>query len=70
MGSFTRFRLMSEDSEMAYKITDACVACGACTGTCPVEAIKEGDVYSIDADGCIDCGSCVDSCPSGAIMEG
>lgn len=55
---------------MAYKITDACVACGACTGTCPVEAIKEGDVYSIDADGCIDCGSCVDSCPSGAIMEG
>ncbi len=55
---------------MAYKITDDCVACGACMGTCPTEAIKEADgAYSIDADACIDCGSCVDSCPSGAIVE-
>ncbi|MFW6145785.1 MAG: DUF362 domain-containing protein [Planctomycetota bacterium] len=55
---------------MAYKITDACVACGACVDACPVDAIKEGDPkYTIDPDACIDCGSCVDACPSEAIEE-
>ena len=39
---------------MAYKITDACVACGTCIGECPVEAISAGDIYVIDADKCID----------------
>ena len=44
---------------MAYKITDACIACGACAAECPVEAISEGEnIYVIDADACIDCGSC------------
>ena len=32
---------------MAYKITDACVACGTCIGECPVEAISAGDIYVI-----------------------
>ncbi|MFW6061457.1 MAG: DUF362 domain-containing protein [Planctomycetota bacterium] len=54
---------------MAYKITDECVACGACMGTCPTEAIQEGEPYTIDPDACIDCGTCVDSCPTGAIVE-
>ncbi len=53
---------------MAYKITDACVACGSCLPECPVEAISEGDIYVIDAELCIDCGACVDACPSGAII--
>ena len=49
---------------MAYKITDACIACGACAAECPVEAISEGDgIYVVDADACIDCGSCADACP-------
>jgi len=53
---------------MAYKISDECVACGACVGECPVDAIAEGDpIYVIDADGCIDCGVCVSSCPVDAI---
>lgn len=52
---------------MAYKITDACIACGACASDCPVEAISEGDgIYVIDADKCIDCGACEGSCPVGA----
>lgn len=52
---------------MAYKISDACVACGACQPVCPVEAISEGDIYKINPDTCIDCGACVSECPSDAI---
>ena len=52
---------------MAYKITDACISCGACAADFPVEAISEGDsIYVIDADKCIDCGACEGSCPVGA----
>ena len=44
---------------MAYKITDACIACGTCAGECPVGAISEGDgKYEINADTCIECGAC------------
>lgn len=56
---------------MAYKITDACVACGACAGQCPVEAIVEGDgKFEIKEDTCVDCGACAAQCPVEAIVEG
>ena len=56
---------------MAYKITDACVNCGACEGECPVTAISEkNDARWIDPDKCIDCGSCVSACPTDAIIAG
>ena len=54
---------------MAYKITDECIACGACKDECPVEAISEGDIYVIDADACIDCGACAGACPVDAPVE-
>jgi ferredoxin len=57
------------DPTMAHRITDSCVACGACAAECPTEAIKEGDpIYTIDAETCIDCGACVSACPSEAIV--
>ena len=40
---------------MAFKITDDCIACGACEAECPVGAIS--------------CGACADVCPVGAPVE-
>ncbi len=41
---------------MAHKITEDCIACGACEPECPNEAISEGDpYYIIDAVKCKDC---------------
>ena len=55
---------------MAFKISDACVSCGACAAQCAVGCIKEGDShYEIDASACVSCGSCAATCPVGAISE-
>jgi len=55
---------------MAYKITDACINCGACASECPVQSISEGDSkYVIDADTCIDCGACAEVCPVSAAEQ-
>jgi len=41
---------------MAYKITEECIACGACEPECPNEAITEGEeIYVIDPDKCTEC---------------
>jgi ferredoxin len=54
---------------MAHRITDDCLACGACVDECPNDAISEGDpIYVIDPELCDDCGTCVDSCPNDAIV--
>ncbi|GHU46011.1 ferredoxin [Clostridia bacterium] len=53
---------------MAYFIDDKCISCGSCAGSCPVEAISEGDgKYVIDEDKCADCGVCAGDCPVEAI---
>lgn len=55
---------------MAFVIGSDCVSCGACAGTCPVEAISQGsEHYEIDAGKCISCGACAGTCPVGAISE-
>ena len=53
---------------MAYVINEDCIACGSCLDECPVNAIAEGEIYSIDPDTCTDCGTCADVCPSEAIQ--
>ncbi len=59
------------EKNMAYKITDDCISCGACAANCPVNAISEGEnKYEIDADTCISCGNCASVCPVGAPVEG
>ena len=55
---------------VAYKISDECIACGACADTCPCSAISEGDgKYEINPDECISCGACAAGCPVEAISE-
>jgi ferredoxin len=61
---------------MAMKITDECIACGACEEECPVSAISEGDeFFEIAPDVCVECvghydePQCVEVCPSDAIVK-
>lgn len=55
---------------MAYFITEACIACGACETECPVECISAGDpTYVIDPDKCIECGACANVCPVDAPQQ-
>ena len=63
-------KMNQEENKMAYKISDDCVACGACVEACPMGCITEGDgKYEIDADTCVSCGACAEACPVGAPQE-
>jgi len=55
---------------MAYKITEACISCGACEPECPVSCISSGDErYIIDENICIECGACANVCPVDAPQQ-
>ena len=58
---------------MAYKISDRCIACGACEPECPNAAISQGaEIYEIDPQRCTECvgfygeAACAAVCPVGA----
>ena len=56
--------IFREVKNMAYKITDKCISCGACAQQCPVECIAQGEgKYVIDPEQCIECGTCAGVCP-------
>ena len=50
-----------------HVITDECVKCGSCAGTCPTGAIEEGETKYVVTDACVDCGSCESVCPVSVI---
>ena len=54
---------------MPYKVTDACLLCGACIAGCESNAITEGETQAhIDVSICVECGTCERNCPSEAII--
>ena len=61
--------------DMALKITYDCIACAACLGDCPNEAISERpDIFVIDPQRCTECmgfhdsSQCVEVCPVDACV--
>ena len=53
---------------MAYRITDACIACDLCVEQCPIDAIEEGDPIYVVTDLCCDFEECLVVCPTDAIV--
>lgn len=54
---------------MAYLVTEACTACGACLLTCPSHAFLVGVPLVVREDRCTDCGECIEICPADAIVR-
>ena len=60
---------------MAMKITDDCIACGACMPECPTTSITEGTPYVIDPATCVECvghydsPQCASVCPVECIVK-
>ncbi len=62
---------------MTMRITEECIACGACIPECPTESISEGDgiLYVIDQSTCVECKDhydsphCVSVCPVECILK-
>jgi ferredoxin/flavodoxin len=46
--------------------TEACIGCGTCVKTCPVEAI-DPEAGTVDTRACLACLGCVNNCPVGAV---
>lgn len=51
------------DDRVPYTITSDCIACGTCLPECPVDAIREDEIYEIDPEKCIACKKCAEICP-------
>ncbi len=56
---------------MAFRITDKCNGCGACSRLCPTGAIKgnKNALHCVVADRCIECGACGRVCPEEAVKD-
>ena len=52
-----------------YRITDACIGCGICQGSCPQKCIEPGVPYRIRPEHCLHCGKCYEHCPVSAVKR-
>jgi polyferredoxin len=65
----TLLTLSSTPAKKGFMIDEsACIDCGLCEKSCPVEAIShEEDARRIDARECIGCLACMQACPADAV---
>lgn len=61
------FALTAAPKEKGYRITDACISCGACVQSCPQSCIEAGEKMRIRPEHCLHCGSCAAVCPVSAV---
>lgn len=59
----------SEAPVKGYRITDACIGCGTCLGSCPQSCIVPGEKYTIQQEHCLHCGACYENCPVKAVEK-
>jgi Pyruvate/2-oxoacid:ferredoxin oxidoreductase delta subunit len=60
--------MLASSGYLAVVDETACLACGACDGCCPFDALHpENAVPAIDSERCMGCGVCVSVCSSGAL---
>lgn len=59
----------SEAPAKGYRITDACIGCGSCLGSCPQSCIVPGEKYAIQQEHCLHCGACYENCPVKAVEK-
>lgn len=53
-----------------YFITERCIACGECIGTCPQNCIKiENNKAIINQNNCLHCGGCMTVCENKAVRR-
>lgn len=54
----------------AFRVTDACIACGRCARTCVMNNISMRDQRPVWGNACIHCMDCICGCPVAAIEYG
>jgi Pyruvate/2-oxoacid:ferredoxin oxidoreductase delta subunit len=54
---------------LTYRVTAACVGCGACLLTCPEHAIRPAGRGLVVLATCTGCGECAEICPVDACVE-
>ncbi len=52
---------------ITVEVTDGCIGCGACLGSCFIDAIELNDGKATISADCRGCGRCVEVCPENAI---
>lgn len=57
------------NGEMMKVCYDLCLHCGACAGSCPVNAIYLNDYILEFSAECTNCRRCIKICPVGALSE-